>query len=105
MPVFFRFLLSVVSTLPYPRKKAPELFMEMNCGDRFIHLSRLNKIVDSGCVSVSLDDTVPADEPVNLRVEKSSAKRAPRRNDEWETGAALTPPRTLAECEPRRRLE
>jgi len=74
--------------------------MEMNCGDRFIHLSRLNKIVDSGCVSVSLDDTVPADEPVNLRVEKSSAKRAPRRNDEWETGAALTPPRTLAECEP-----
>ena len=81
-------------------RKLLNLFMEMNCGDRFIHLSCLNKIVDSGCVSVSLDDTVPADGPVNLRVEKSSAKRAPRRNDEWETGAVLTAPRTLVVCEP-----
>jgi len=30
----------------------------------------------------------------------SSAERAPRRNDEWETGAPLTAPRTLVECEP-----
>ena len=58
-------------------RKLLNLFMEMNCGDRFIHLSCLNKIVDSGCVSVSLDDTVPADEPVNLRVEKSSANGLP----------------------------
>jgi len=49
---------------------------------------------------VSLDDTMPADGLVNLRVEKSSTKRAPRRNDEWETGAVLTLPRTLVVCEP-----
>jgi len=75
--------------------------MEMNCvRETFIRLSGLNVIVDSVSVSVSLDDTVPADGLVNLRVEKSSAKRAPRRNDEWETGAPLTAPRTLVECEP-----
>lgn len=75
--------------------------MEMNCARKtFVHLLGLNVIVDSVSVSVSLDDTVPADGLVNLRVEKSSAKRAPRRNDEWETGAPLTAPRTLVVCEP-----
>ena len=82
-------------------RKLLNLFMEMNCvRETFIRLSGLNVIVDSVSVSVSLDDTVPADGPVNLRVKKSSAKRAPRRNDEWETGAPLTAPRTLAKCEP-----
>ena len=82
-------------------RKLLNLFMEMNCvRETFIRLSGLSVIVDSVSVSVSLDDTVPADGPVNLRVEKSSAKRAPRRNDEWETGAPLTAPRTLVECEP-----
>ena len=80
--------------------------MEMNCAEN--SFSRLSSLVESESVLVaseSLHDTVPADGLVNLRVEKSSAKRAPRRNDEWETGAPLTAPRTLVECEPRRRLE
>jgi hypothetical protein len=55
-------------------------------------------------VSVSLDDTVPADGLVNSHREGFD-ERAPRRNDEWETGALLTAPRTLAKCEPSRRLE
>jgi len=91
----------MIPTYHIHTRKLLNLFMEMNCvRETFIRLSGLNVIVDSVSVSVSLDDTVPADGLVNLRVEKSSAKRAPRRNNEWETGAVLTLPRTLVVCEP-----
>ena len=59
-------------------RKLLNLFMEMNCvRETFIRLSGLSVIVDSVSVSVSLDDTVPADGLVNLRVEKSSANGLP----------------------------
>jgi hypothetical protein len=47
--------------------------MEMNCvRETFIRLSGLTVIVDSVSVSVSLDDTVPADGLVNPRREEFS---------------------------------
>jgi len=54
--------------------------------------------LEDDIVSVSLDDTVPADGLVNPPSRVS--ERTPRRNDEWETGAPLTAPRTLVVCEP-----
>ena len=74
--------------------------MEMNCAEK--SFSRLSSLTESESVLVaseSLHDTMPADGLVNLRVEKSSAEWAPRRNDEWEIGAVLTLPRTLVVCE------
>ena len=74
--------------------------MEMNCAENsFSRLSNLTESESALVASESLHDTMPIDGLVNLRVEKSSAERAPRRNDEWETGAVLTLSRTLVVCE------
>jgi hypothetical protein len=96
-PDFWSWRESILCYHIYARRLL-NLFMEMNCvRETFIRLSGLTVIVDSVSVSVSLDDTVPADGLVNLF---EFAKRAPRRSDEWETGAPLTAPRTLVVCEP-----
>ena len=73
--------------------------MEMNCAEN--SFSRLSSLIESESVLVaseSLHDTMPADGLVNPPSRVS--ERAPRRNDEWETGAVLTLPRTLVVCEP-----
>ena len=76
-PDFWSWRESILCYHIYARRLL-NLFMEMNCvRETFIRLSGLTVIVDSVSVSVSLDDTVPADGLVNLRVEKSSANGLP----------------------------